>query len=733
MSGENNGVVRSQILVLYPTRYMNGNEISCSVYNTENLETPVKDSAKLSIQFKPLTTTITGNNNIIANGITALTLDCTSGSSNPISDITWTINNVISKATQDLFNLSGEYGGIKRRQRLILTPTRDNDGDIVSCEAQNILGTSERIKETLDLRYRPIIEQMSNVVVVEGNNSELMCVASSKPASTFKWYKQGQQTPVNQGSGAIGNNKLPFVLINVRKQDAATYRCNANNGVEVADDETVLLTVHYPPDVTVVGSNTSIKATNIVITCNAMGLPGNNYRYGKWVQTWPGHSLPLSEKPGSKTLQLTDLTYEHSGIYTCSASNGIRVFGTDKEFIEGSAQILIKSFPIVTKFTKKVTAKLNDRLNIELEYYSNAGVTDVKVYKNVNGLRQTGPNYSLSKRGVLVDLPVFTQIVKTNGVKLIISFTVMSKKDIGYFDIVLSNEVDSTFQTVEIVPDGPPGVSKNITVDNIQQTTARVLWQQGYHGGFPQTFLIQLSTDRVQWENVETVYGGTDESEDLKQKVLTDLSHSTTYFIRIYAFNRAGNSPFSQYQNFTTHQILRSDSRSLSVGGIVGGTLSALVVIVLIVVLVVLFRRKTITKDGIRTRLQTILSAIRKQNHEQGQQQCQQTEMNNYADNNIYEQTKVPAAEIKSNDKANKINLYEKLQRSNNSENPNAYDMIKVEKETTADGKVEYENLPKKTHTTDAFKTEIAEKLGKRKNRIYENLKPGGVKGIKKK
>jgi hypothetical protein len=89
---------------------------------------------------------------------------------------------------------------------------------------------------------RPIIEQMSDVVVVEGNTIELMCVASSKPVSTFKWYKQGQ--PVKQGFGAIGNNKLPFVIINVRKQDAATYRCNANNGVEVADDETVLLTVH---------------------------------------------------------------------------------------------------------------------------------------------------------------------------------------------------------------------------------------------------------------------------------------------------------------------------------------------------------------------------------------------------------------------------------------------------------------------------------------------------------
>jgi hypothetical protein len=106
------------------------------------------------ILVKPLTTTITGNNNIIANGITTLTLDCTSGSSNPISDITWAINNAITQATQNLSNQSGEYGGIKRRQRLILTPTRDDDGDIISCEAKNSLGSSYKNEETLDLRCK---------------------------------------------------------------------------------------------------------------------------------------------------------------------------------------------------------------------------------------------------------------------------------------------------------------------------------------------------------------------------------------------------------------------------------------------------------------------------------------------------------------------------------------------------------------------------------------------------
>ena len=96
-----------------------------------------------------------------------------------------------------------------------------------------------------------------------------------------------------------------------------------------------------PPNITVTATNTSVKATTVILTCNAYGEP-NNYTYGKWVHTWPGHSIPLSKRPGIQTLQLTHLTYEHSGVYTCSASNGIKEFGTNKEYIEGSARVLVK-------------------------------------------------------------------------------------------------------------------------------------------------------------------------------------------------------------------------------------------------------------------------------------------------------------------------------------------------------------------------------------------------------
>ena len=92
---------------------------------------------------------------------------------------------------------------------------------------------------------RPVINPMSDVTVVEGNYIVLTCSASSKPASTFKWYRQSQSNNIlHQGTGTLDSNKLSYRIDNVRRSDAATYTCNANNGIENADNKNVLLTVH---------------------------------------------------------------------------------------------------------------------------------------------------------------------------------------------------------------------------------------------------------------------------------------------------------------------------------------------------------------------------------------------------------------------------------------------------------------------------------------------------------
>lgn len=108
------------------------------------------------------------------------------------------------------------------------------------------------------------------------------------------------------------------------------------------------------------------------------------------------------------------------------------------------------AFPIITKFNENISAKIDERLNIEIEYYSNTGLSDVKLYKTMDGSRQNVADYSVSKTSTVIDLPVFTHNVKTTGTKAVVSILMNSKEDMGYYDIIVSNEVDSTIRSFQI-------------------------------------------------------------------------------------------------------------------------------------------------------------------------------------------------------------------------------------------------------------------------------------------
>ncbi|XP_053391410.1 protein turtle-like, partial [Mercenaria mercenaria] len=444
---------------------------------------------------------------------------------------------------------------------------------------------------------RPLIEPMKKVIAVEGNDSILTCVASSKPASKFKWYRAGHTGILSQGTGTLVSNKLSHIISNVRRTDAATYRCNANNGIETADNESVILTVYYPPVVTVVATNTTVSATTALITCSASGMPNSNYQYGKWIQTW--NNFQVSEKPGNKKLELKNLTYEYSGVYTCSASNGIKVFGTDKEFMKGSVLFVVKSFPIITNASEKTPAKLKENATLEVYYYSNVAESEVKIYKNVNGTRKGGIIYTVSETHVDVNLPVFNHFIKTGGTRAKILIQILSADDLGTYDVVVANDVGPSTRSFEIVPKGPPSKPYNVTVDSIQYNTAHLSWIRGYHGGLAQTFVIQLSTDLNIWRNI-TVDGGLNESLEPISEVLSNLYDSTMYYIRMYAFNNKGSSPFTEFHNFTTPPKTEDDrpGRSEAVIGGAAGGISALFVLVLVIVIVLVLKRRGVFTKG---------------------------------------------------------------------------------------------------------------------------------------
>lgn len=85
---------------------------------------------------------------------------------------------------------------------------------------------------------------MHDRVAVEGNKTVFPCYASSKPASIFTWYREGQRDVIYQGNGTLNSNQLAYEIDRVNRNDAGTYKCIANNGIETADEKLISLIVH---------------------------------------------------------------------------------------------------------------------------------------------------------------------------------------------------------------------------------------------------------------------------------------------------------------------------------------------------------------------------------------------------------------------------------------------------------------------------------------------------------
>ena len=107
------------------------------------------------VSVAPRFTNISGNLNIVANGNNKLRLTCNTDSSNPPSTITWYINENVTSFTEEISQSVGDYGGRITTNVLELVPTRDMDGFIVKCMANNVMSVNNVTSNvTLNLRCK---------------------------------------------------------------------------------------------------------------------------------------------------------------------------------------------------------------------------------------------------------------------------------------------------------------------------------------------------------------------------------------------------------------------------------------------------------------------------------------------------------------------------------------------------------------------------------------------------
>ncbi|XP_033127701.1 uncharacterized protein LOC117125340 [Anneissia japonica] len=162
----------------------------------------------------------------------------------------------------------------------------------------------------------PVITRhpVSQLVTVEGNDTEIVCQATGDPAPTFSWTFNGRILD-NENSNTLH-------IQEVSKSDSGVYVCHASNEVTSVQSLQCKLIVEYPPVINQHPEDSDIDYGNpegVFFACNASSFPLANFRW--FFQEVLTSDLTLIEGETGTGLEILSPGFHHGCWYTCEASN----------------------------------------------------------------------------------------------------------------------------------------------------------------------------------------------------------------------------------------------------------------------------------------------------------------------------------------------------------------------------------------------------------------------------
>ncbi|XP_052779183.1 hemicentin-2-like isoform X2 [Mya arenaria] len=328
----------------------------------------------------------------------------------------------------------------------IINVSRSDHNSNTSCVAKEEGGkASEKNTFVLNVFFQPVISPTTNRTQIEGSpNVTLECLFESNPRSTLRWYKRGSDALLFEDEVSLGRNTSFYIIRSLNRDHAGIYRCIADNGIG-ADEAVITLDVQYPPEVVVEAFNTSSDSLTSNLTCKANGVP-NKYRYMGWNQQWPGHGVVNVWKDAGYNLVLNQLSYEYSGVYSCSASNGISLYGDTKTIVESSTYFVVRDKPVVTfpvsaaeSGLTTITDLASGFAMVNLHVYSNDGPISIEVTKGQDNEKKSVKGNIRVHYPEIINLPVFGRKIAVNGSLCVISVAIETDNDFGLHEILIRN------------------------------------------------------------------------------------------------------------------------------------------------------------------------------------------------------------------------------------------------------------------------------------------------------
>ncbi|XP_029046064.1 nephrin-like isoform X6 [Osmia bicornis bicornis] len=514
----------------------------------------------------------------------SLNITCVAAGGRPQPRVTWWQENALLDDTY-------ETVGTKRVRNVLRLEKlgREHLNAVLTCQASNnnmVAAISSSV--TLDMNLRPLWVRMQgeNRPFSAGTTYEIGCeVVGARPTPKITWSK-GSIVLRNARQTMSPDKNVTTSLLTFEPsiEDAGKFLSCHGSVPDIPDSEMEdgwKLDIYHEPVVTLeLGSNLNLSAIregiDVYFECNIRSNP--------WVYkvSWQHNGNPLYHNPATGTiisnqsLVLQSVTRSRAGIYTCIGSN------QEGDGVSNPLNLDIKFTPVCHQGQAKVFGVARQetaRIPCELE----ANPSEVTFTWKFNNTMEA------------VDIPqahVTSERTRSNA-----SYTPMTELDYGTLLCWGTNDQGTQLEpcVYHIVPAGHPDTPHNCSLLNQTTDSLYVECTEGFDGGLPQKFTIQVDreagTGSSSSKPTGTVYNQTSQVPLFS---VGNLEPGTTYEVYVYASNSKGRSETVHFRATTLNlperrTALTPGMLSLSgplLGAVVGATAGLLLVIFVIVLAV---------------------------------------------------------------------------------------------------------------------------------------------------
>lgn len=164
-----------------------------------------------------------------------------------------------------------------------------------------------------------IYKVSEDVIVNEGSNVTLSCLASGRPDPIITWRLLNPSAEPLDGEEFLD-------IIGIMRNQAGRYECKASNDVATPDVKYVNVVVNYPPTIQKIQSSETPVGRQGVLQCDANAVPKPEFEWYRDDKRMTNTQSVNIQMLGTSTiLVFTNVSEEDYGNYTCVATNRLGI------------------------------------------------------------------------------------------------------------------------------------------------------------------------------------------------------------------------------------------------------------------------------------------------------------------------------------------------------------------------------------------------------------------------